>query len=86
MEIYLTRTFQKEVRALSPLFRVRVLAIIDRVIAAETLADVPNLTTMEGVHNFYRIRMGLLMLYFWFIVYERFATHPLIVLEHFLKY
>ncbi len=58
MEIYLTRTFQKEVRALSPPLRVRILTIIDRVTEAETLANVPNLTTMEGVQNYYRIRMG----------------------------
>ena len=58
MEIYLTRTFQREVRALSPPIRVRILAIIDRVIEAETLADVQNVTTMQGVQNYYRIRMG----------------------------
>ena len=58
MEIYLTRTFQKEVQSLSPPLRVRVLAIIDRVTEAETLANLPNLKTMEGAQNYYRIRMG----------------------------
>ena len=58
MEINLTRPFQKEVRALSAPLKVRVLAIIERVVEAETLADVPNLKIMEGAHNYFRIRLG----------------------------
>ena len=58
MEIFLSRNFQKEVRALSAPFRVRVLAIIDRVTEAETLADVPNIKAMEGATNYFRIRLG----------------------------
>jgi mRNA interferase RelE/StbE len=58
MEIQLTRPFQKEVRSLSTPIKMRVLAIIERVIEAESLADVPNLKTMEGAHNYFRIRLG----------------------------
>jgi mRNA interferase RelE/StbE len=58
MEILLTRPFQKEVRSLSSPIKIRVLAIIERVIEAETLSDVPNLKIMEGAHNYFRIRLG----------------------------
>ncbi len=58
MEIFLSRNFQKEVRALTPSLRIRILAIIDRVIEAETLADLPNVKAMEGAQNYFRIRLG----------------------------
>lgn len=58
MEINLTRPFQKEVRSLSAPVKIRVLAIIERVIEAETLADIPNLKIMEGAYDYYRIRLG----------------------------
>ena len=58
MEILLTRPFQKEVRSLSSPIKIRVLAIIERVIEAETLSDVPNFKIMEGAHNYFRIRLG----------------------------
>jgi mRNA interferase RelE/StbE len=58
MEINLSRPFQKEVRSLSAPVKIRVLAIIERVIEAETLADIPNLKIMEGAHDYYRIRLG----------------------------
>jgi mRNA interferase RelE/StbE len=58
MEIILTRNFQKEVRALSAPLKVRVLAIFERVVEAETLADIPNIKIMEGAHNYFRIRLG----------------------------
>ena len=58
MEINLTRPFQKEVRSLSTPIKIRVLAIIERVIEAETLADVPNLKIMEGARDYFRIRLG----------------------------
>jgi mRNA interferase RelE/StbE len=58
MEIQLTRPFQKEVCALSAPMKMRVLAIIERVIAAETLAEMPNVKVMEGANNYFRIRLG----------------------------
>ena len=58
MEIILTRNFQKEVRALSSPLKIRVLAILERVAEAETLADIPNVKIMEGAHDYFRIRLG----------------------------
>jgi mRNA interferase RelE/StbE len=58
MEINLTRPFQKEVRSLSAPVKIRILAIIERVIEAETLDEIPNLKPMEGAHNYFRIRLG----------------------------
>lgn len=58
MEIYLSRTFEKEVRSLSEPIKIRIITVIDRVIEAETLNDVPNLKAMEGSHNYFRIRLG----------------------------
>jgi mRNA interferase RelE/StbE len=58
MEIYITRTFQKEVRSLSAPIQVRVFAIINSVRDAENLNDIPNIKSMAGHHDFYRIRLG----------------------------
>jgi len=58
MKILLNQTFQKEVRALSPTIKIRILKIIDRVVQAESLADIPNIKAMEGSKNFFRIRLG----------------------------
>jgi mRNA interferase RelE/StbE len=58
MEIFISRTFQKEIRLLSAPIKVRIIAIIDRIEAAESLANVPNVKAMEGSQHYFRIRLG----------------------------
>jgi mRNA interferase RelE/StbE len=59
MQIELTRKFRKQVENLKHRpTKVKVLAIIDAVVAAESMVEFPNLKKLTGFKNCYRIRLG----------------------------
>ena len=59
MQIELTRKFQKQVEACDNLrIRLKVLSIIQVVIATESMNEFVNLKKLTGYKNSYRIRVG----------------------------
>ena len=59
MQIEITRKFQKQVEAYDDKhMRLKILSIIQEVIASESMQGFTNLKKLKGYKNSYRIRLG----------------------------
>ena len=59
MQIEITRKFQKQVEACDDKhMRLKILSIIQEVIASESMQGFTNLKKLKGYKNIYRIRLG----------------------------
>ena len=66
MEIELQRGFAKDIRRIPKQVQKQVASVIQLIIAANTLDDIPHLKQLSGYPNYFRIKMGQYRMgFFW---------------------
>lgn len=58
MEIDVQRNFAKDMRRIPKEIQKEVALVLQSIIAADTIADIPHLKSLRGHQNYFRIKIG----------------------------